>query len=154
VLISLRTLFVSATRCAPLLLALSCATAATPPGYPDAVDEVRRNLKTREGRRYNKHVFQRTRNEFDRIYVRCHVRSPSSIRVHVLYRLDPQGKPLESIVYPPTTLGECVRKGLADLEQFELIPPPKGDYWIVLPAPYSPRLLGIPRHLRPSTHAA
>ncbi|MGH0029330.1 MAG: hypothetical protein ACQGVC_06045 [Myxococcota bacterium] len=110
-----------------------CATDETPPGYYEAAEEVRRNLKTPAGHTYGELVQQRTRNAHERAARRCYVHVPDSRGAHLLYQLDAEGGPRETFVYPPSEFGACVSQALGNLETFDLPPPPEADYWIGLP---------------------
>ena len=84
------------------------------------------------------------RNRLERVTRRCSVRFPEKRGARLLYRLDAEGRAVESIVYPETPLGECIRDDLGGLEAFSLPPPPRADHWISVPVPLRAHPLGGP----------
>jgi len=128
---------------APLALA-ACASETTPDGYYEASREVRLSLKTPEGHAYGEVVARRSRDRLERTARRCAVRALDQRGVRLLYRLDAEGRPVESIVYPETPLARCIQEDLGSLEELELPPPPAPDYWIRLPVPLLAHPPGAP----------
>lgn len=112
----------------------SCATDATPPGYYEALREIRLNRSSPEGGYYARRVYLKMRNDVERVARRCAVREPDQRGAMILYRLDAAASPTQSIVYPPAPFAACVHRGLRDLEDFDLPPPPRDGHWILVSA--------------------
>lgn len=118
------------------LALVACATDAPPAGYYEALREIRLNLRSPEGGYYARQVFLKMRNDVERVARRCYVEAPDTRGAQLLYRLDAEGAPTESIVHPPAPFAECVHRGLRNLEDFDLPPPPREEHWILVSATY------------------
>jgi hypothetical protein len=103
--------------------------------YENALGEIRRNNELPQGKWYVEHVYQETSVRYGRLARRCFVQAPDTRDLFLLYRLDAEGAPVESIAYPPSAFADCMAEGLANLADFELRPPPHPDYWFRVPAP-------------------
>jgi len=110
-------------------LASSCAS--PPPEVQAALDAATANLATSEGQKYDSTFGAQMSPRIRTAAISCGGRLAGGIggQTNVLYRIDSSGRPVESLVYPDTDMGYCVRDMLAG---FTLPPPPFPDYWIIL----------------------
>lgn len=120
-----------------LALCATCASSPKPPGYEAAARAARKNAESVEGAWYLREVGRdlgrrRLVSSTDRMVRVCRRQTPDARGVHLLFRLDASGEPAETLVYPDSELGRCVREGL---EIFPLPSPPEPDYWYSMVVP-------------------
>lgn len=128
-----RAVHLSAAFAFAVLHVAGCATQGLPPGYNDALREVRRNAKAPGSFRYMQ-AFERT------IAARLVAANRACRRLRVadtrgsllLYRIDSNGEPGASFVHPATEYASCIHESV---KSFRLEPPPQPDYWVGIALP-------------------
>ena len=120
-----------------LLCPIGCATgqedaSGKPPGYEEAARAARKNGKSVRGRRYVKAVRNSLKGIPEDVIHSCQIREPDRRHIRLMYRLDADGDPVETMVYPASAFADCVIEGIRG---FQFPPPPEPDYWITILGP-------------------
>lgn len=117
---------------APLLSCLSlfaCAASSKPPGYEDAMREVRSNAQERGRHAFIRAVHRHSRKNFEDVERDCRSTAGHLRGVTLVYLLNDAGEADRTLVYPESPFATCIMDGLTI---FPLPPPPHGDYWLAL----------------------
>jgi len=113
----------------------SCSQDIGPPGYNDALRELRLNRLSPGSDGYFMRFERTIRGALVVANRTCRALRPLDKRGSMLlYRIDAEGRPTTSMVYPSTPYATCMHERVKD---FELPPPPKPDYWVGISIPGS-----------------
>lgn len=117
-----------------LLCLVGCAAerdyvSGKPEGYDAVSRTVRNNAKTIAGRRYYKAMKNVFKGDLDDVARSCSSESPEPRGTTIFYRLDVDGTPVETMVYPASAFSDCFLEGMRD---YKLPVPPEPDYWIAI----------------------
>ena len=107
------------------LALVGCASDARPPGYNDALREIRYQ-RTEHDARYRRLVHRDLRRNFSRVLKDCRYQALDTRPATLLFRLGAGGEALESFRYPPGEFTDCVYQAVA---AFDFPPPPQPNYW-------------------------
>ncbi len=110
-----------------------------PRDFVEGLREAQRNLGTAEGLAYDKQAGGALAEPLEQAIEACRALQPdgeASRASRLLFKLDERGRPVASLLHPPTPIGDCVRRRVAAVA---FPPPPRGDYWITVGLHFSRR---------------
>jgi hypothetical protein len=99
-----------------------------PTSLSDARAAIDANLKTPEGKAYDRQLGQEFQEKYLGTMRQCKQAAGNDLdSFWMLLKLDKDGAVREVLLYPETAIGTCARKTLLK-DRFS--PPPRADYWV------------------------
>ena len=118
--------------CLFLALALAAAGAASDPkptSLEDALEQVKANIKTPKGRRYDTEVGRQFAQDYRAAMIRCTTSAEDKdlVSFQLLFQVARDGSVKQVLASPPTKIAVCLEKQVA---AGKFPKPPKRLYWV------------------------
>ena len=103
-----------------------------PPGYEEASREAYLNMRSPANVEYYRLIDQQFGEQFRDALKHCRWDVNETRGATLLYRLDPSGNRVESMVYPVSELSHCIQDSV---NAYTFPPPPAENYWVGIYVP-------------------
>jgi hypothetical protein len=103
-----------------------------PPGYEEAAREAFLNIRSPANVAYYRLIDQQFGEQFRDALKHCRWDGIETRGATLLYRLDPSGNRVETMIYPVSELSACIE---TTVNTYTFPPPPAEDYWVGIYVP-------------------